>query len=218
VDKLLLPFKSGNLVILGKRGSGKSTLAVAAGAFRRSGLLVDTLGDLPFGRPVTFAGLAGFGDKWRRLNMPAEAVSLHVGIDVLAGGSFAAVLKLAKADILPNPFTLLVDEVDAYGSAAYNNVALRELARYGRHWGVAYIVTARRYAEIPKDWTSGADLILMGPSLDPQDAAMVERIIGGAYMAIWRNLRPYNFFGISLDGPAIYVYDSVERSIQARSL
>jgi len=216
MDNLLEPLRSGNLVILGKRGSGKTTLALAAAAFRPAGLCIDTLGDADCGVPIDYNGLADLRG-WSRLNVPGLTAGTAISPETFATAAFFAVRKLAQAGHLPRPFTLLVDEADMYGSAAYNSPALRELARYGRHWGVQYIITARRYAEIPKDWTSGADLILAGPSLDVQDAAFIRRL-SAAHVEIWRYLRMPDFLGFSLDGAAIYRYDLIDDSIHARGV
>lgn len=202
--------------MLGKRGSGKTTLALKACSFRAHGLIIDTLGDIRSGSPIQYSELHRL-HEWRRMDVPREAERLGVGIDNLAGCTFTAVVRLARAKLLPCPFTLFVDEADSYGSAAWNNEALREAARYGRHWGIQYIITARRYAEIPKDWTANADLVLMGPSLDPADADVVKRI-AGPYARNWAIIQQPYFLGISLDGPALYVYNSIDRTIEAESL
>jgi hypothetical protein len=213
---LLQAIKAGNLVILGKRGSGKTTLALQAAAFRPAGLIVDTLGDIDVGQEVEFYDLAGV-ERWRRFNLPDAARGSGIGIDTMAAGVFTAVYRLAEARCLPRPFTLLVDEADRHGHASWNTAALKDTARYGRHWGLQYIITARRYAEVPKDWTSNADLVLMGPSLDPADADTVRRI-AGPHARIWAHVKAPDFLGIGVDGAAIYRYNSVDDSIEAESL
>jgi hypothetical protein len=188
-----------------------------AAAFRQHGLTVDTLGDCTLGREVGFWEIHN-GGGWKRFNVLAEADLAAVTPSEIAPVLFQAVFKLARAGVLDRPFCLFVDEADAYGSAAYNSPALREIARYGRHWGLTFIITARRYAEIPKDWTSGADLILLGPSLDPNDSDAAKRILGRDLWRIWTNVQSREFLGISLDGAAIYSYNSVDNSVHAQSV
>lgn len=114
---------------------------------------------------------------------------------------FRFILLAAEAGKLPNPFTLYIDEADMYGNAYWNDESLRRLANYGRHWGVSFIVNARRYAAIPKDWTSQSDMIIMGPSVDViADGRIVMGLIGRARLSQWENLEPYQFIAKGLDG------------------
>lgn len=214
---LLSSFKNGNLVLLGKRGSGKTFLGTKAAAFRPNGLVIDTLGDCPLGRRVGYWEIHN-GGGWKRFDVLAEADAAGVSPSDMAPVLFTAVHRLARAGVLERPFCLFVDEADSYGSAAYNSPALSDLARYGRHWGVTFIITARRYAEIPKDWTSGADLILLGPSLDPNDSDAAKRILGRNLWRNWTSVQSREFLGISLDGAGIYGYNSIDNSVHARGV
>jgi hypothetical protein len=128
------------------------------------------------------------------------------------------ILHLAQAGHLPSPFCLFIDEADMYGHAAYNHPALKELTRYGRHWGVTFIINSRRYAELPKDWTSGADVILAGRSMDPRDEEAVSRIYGREALSEWHTLSNWEFLGISLDNMTRVWYSDTDGQVYVQPL
>jgi hypothetical protein len=207
---------SGCLVILGKRDWGKSFLASKLARFRPNGLAVDPMGDLRTGLPLTLQDLDLIERPgWFRINLPAAATAARVSTDQAAACCFRFVVSMAKAGRLPRPFCLLVDEADLFGGAAFNDSALREVARYGRHWGVTFLVTTRRYSEIPKDWTGQADVILAGRSVDPRDSDIVREIFGRSHMRTWEGLKKRRFLVKCLDSIGICWYDQEADEIKA---
>lgn len=167
-------------------------------------MCIDPLGDNEFGAEIAWDDLPkidrpGSSGYHYRVNLMRRA-----GIEDLdeqATKLFRFILLAAEKRNLPRPFTIYVDEADRFGNAYWNDRSLKYLANYGRHWEVSFIVNARRYAAIPKDWTSQSDVIILGPSVDIiADGRVVMGLIGRDRMKEWENLERYQFIGKGLDG------------------
>jgi len=199
--------EQGAVTILGKRGSGKTTLCNAIARLRPHVLCVDPLGDNSFGVPLSWERLPEIG---RGGHFRIDLFTAPTGLDRddAAAVIFNFVLLAAEHGKLPRPFTLYLDEADTYGTAYWNDPSLKRLANYGRHWGITFIVNARRYAAIPKDWTSQSDVILMGPSVDLlADGRIIVGLVGRERMRTWETLPPFRFLAKGLDSVAIVSYN-----------
>lgn len=218
--QLLEALTKGNVVVLGKREWGKTLLAMNAAKLRPSGLTVDTLGDCKQGRQITVDELHhAVRGGWWRLNVKAETKRLRCHSNAIALTAFRFICEAARADLLPKNFCLFVDEADKYGTAAYNDENLREYARYGAHWSDStYVITARRYAAIPKEWTTNADIILAGASMDPNDGDAARRFFGYSNMQTWSELKLHEFLSLTPQALGIVMYNRSRNTLEAWNL
>jgi hypothetical protein len=156
-------------------------------------------------------GFIAKGGRWR---IQLEGIEDEEK-DLDARKLFRFLLAAANRGALPKPFTLHIDEVDLYGNAWLNDKSLVKLARFGRHWDFSFIVNARRYADIPKDWTSQSDAIILGPSVDMlSDGRVVRGIIGSHMLKAWERLERYQFIIKTLDGCGYIGYSAYEGYIR----
>lgn len=199
------------MTILGKRGSGKTVLSNAIARLRPNVLSIDPLGDNEFGEEIAWEQLPDIGKPGRRRLKLFSAPS-ELSRDAASAQIFRFVLLAAENRKLPEPFTLYIDEADVFGSAYWNDASLSRLANHGRHWSVSFIVNTRRYASIPKDWTSQSELIIIGPSLDTiADGRVVAGLIGTQRLPAWEGLKKYQFIAKGLDGIRYMRYSGYDR-------
>jgi len=177
-------------------------------------LCIDPLGDNDFGAEILWEDLPKIDRPMKSGRRYRVSLVRRAGIedlDIMAAKIFRFILLAAERDSLPKPFTLYVDEADRFGNAYWNDRSLKYLANYGRHWDISFIVNARRYAAIPKDWTSQSDVIVMGPSVDIiADGRIVSGLIGRERMKQWESLERYQFIGKGLDGIGYIRYNGYD--------
>jgi len=163
---------------LGKRGSGKTTYGLAVSRFHKNVVALDVLGDLPgkWGELKKTADLAkiSLGGRWR-MNVPE-----WIGSGWEQSGILRTVVSYIKIllskHLLRGGCCLFIDEADYWGNTWKNDPHITEVIKYGRHWGMMYICTSRRYAEIPKAYIANADWVCAGQSIDPADREVLRRI------------------------------------------
>lgn len=175
---------------------------------------------MPLGRLVTVDDLHHtIRNGWWRISIPDEARRLKCKSDKVALTVFRFVCEAAREKLFQPGFCLLVDEADKYGNAGTNDDNLREYARYGRHWqDSTYIITARRYAEIPKEWTAGADIVMAGTSLDPNDADAAKRLFGKLNIQTWSRLELHEFLSLTPQAVGVVRYNMARSTLEAWNL
>lgn len=203
----------GTVTILGRRGTGKTFLSNAIARLRPNVLCVDPLGDNTFGKALTWDTIDDIG-RGGHTRIPLHTMARGNRLEA-AEKVFKLVVSASEKGILPRPFTIYIDETDTYGTAFWQNPYLLEIANYGRHWQLSYIVNARRYAEIPKSWTGQSEVIIVGPSLDAlSDGRIIQGLFGRAMLPRWQRLERYQFLGKSLDSIGYIRYNSSSEDIE----
>ena len=91
------------------------------------------------------------------------------------------------ADVKSNSY-LILDEADRI----YYSERLQELINLGRNWNIGYVASARRTANINKDYLANAKHLFIFKHKLPQDVKMLTEWIGDE-INIVMNLKQYEF-------------------------
>jgi hypothetical protein len=93
-----------------------------------------------------------------------------------------------------------VDEVDKFQSPAFAPPQLYELINYARHFHVAMIGTARRPAQVSKEYTFGLSEICSFNVTEPGDLDYFEKKIGHSGVLSLPSLGQYEYLRWMQDG------------------
>jgi hypothetical protein len=130
---------------------------------------------------------ADFDGDWRVLYTPTGGNGLE---------HFEAVNKIVR---FAGNCLYAIDEVDKFQQPAYAPPELYELLNYGRHVQVAMIGTARRSAQVSKEYTYGLSEICAFRTTEPGDLEYLEKKAAGAG-AILPTLGQYEYLRWMDDG------------------
>lgn len=157
------------IVALGKRGSGKTSVVKAIANKVPNKVIVDIVGNLE-----------SLKDNSARyyLTSPINSVAVFDKINYKKGNFY---LVLDEADRIP-----------------YKN-ALQEIINLGRNWNIGYIATARRTANIHKDYLANATHIIAFRHNLPQDLDMLNEWLPPEAVAQITKLGEHEFVLVSND-------------------
>lgn len=180
--------------VFGKRGSGKTTLIralVESPETRRPIVIVDVLGNFnPHVTNEENEDTNPNGIDWVLIQEPAFLIEelkkyvsdpeKHSGIIVAQSPDAARMLDFASSALWEiKGGTLVLDEADFVSLA--DCPCFDEAIRYGRNRGVDLITGCRRPAEISKNITAGADLILCFTTHEPRDIEYFSKVLGSDF-------------------------------------
>lgn len=157
------------IVALGKRGSGKTSVVKAIASPLPNKVIIDIVGNLE-----------SIKDKSARyfLTSPLNSVGIFDKLDYKKGNFY---LVLDEADRIP-----------------YKN-ALQEIINLGRNWNIGYIATARRTANIHKDYLANANHVIVFRHNLPQDLEMLSEWLPANAFDIVTKLGDHQFVLVSND-------------------
>lgn len=177
--------------VFGKRGSGKTTLIralIESPETKKPIVIVDLLGNYnPKVNNDNNEAENPNDPSWVLINEPALLIEelkkyvsdpkSHSGIIVAQSPDADRMLDYACAALWEiKGGTLVVDEADFVSLAECP--CFDEAIRYGRNRGIDLITGCRRPAEISKNVTAGADLILCFTTHEPRDIEYFSKVLG----------------------------------------
>jgi hypothetical protein len=172
--------------IFGRRGTGKTYLAQTASLWLavhgRIVLVYDPVANWPNKYRRTLAELDG-SDALPRLTAVGDCEPDDLLDRALSIGNCTVICD--EFDLLCNP-------------SGWRSESARAIVRRGRHYRVALIATAQRFANIHGDFLALADRISVFQSYHPADVDRIEKALGPEYAERVPKLAPFHW----LDWPA----------------
>jgi hypothetical protein len=141
-------------VVFGRAGFGKTTLIVELIPYLpRPVFILDTMNEFSNGLILrSTRALAKYLHERRRNDSGVYILKSESEAD---SEQFFRIFPAVK-----EPCSIVVDEVSKFSSPSYINPHLKEVINYGRHWSQNLIMAARRTAEVHRDVTAQADVIV----------------------------------------------------------
>jgi hypothetical protein len=193
----------GRVFLLGLPNSGKSTLLCGRIRTARRVIVFDPVNAEAL-KPLIAAGFAhvhqptelrdgiakNWGGPFRILYSPTAGSGVE---------HFEAVNAIVK---FAGDCVYAIDEVDKFQEPGYAPPQFYELLNYGRHSHVAMIGTARRPAQVSKEYTYGLSEICAFATTEPGDLDYLEKKIGRAASSQVPGLGKYEYLRWSQAGTA----------------
>jgi len=159
------------MFITGRKGSGKTTYAdkLASGLYLRGNrvIIVSPMGGFSLAGCESVTTLEQLVDP----KLKDRSFVVLPSDDKLAEAAFLYAYTCGNA-------WLFVDEIDLYMSAYNCNESLQKIIRYGRHRRVSLVGISQRPANVHRDLTAQADILVMYQTHEPRDVDYLAVRIG----------------------------------------
>lgn len=171
-------------VILGRKGSGKSFLAAEIIEEYPRAIILDSLAEYS-GDVVT----DGLPDSVREILKRKDKPRFRIVCRVLDKEHCEKLMRLIYE--IPNTL-FVIEETSMYCSPTYLPEDLSRLIQYGRHREISLMFISRRPAELNRNLTAQADLVVTFQQQEPRDVQYLRGILGKEADQIV-GLQPYQF-------------------------
>lgn len=184
----------------GKRGSGKTTaIRAEIPELKKPIVILDVLGNFdPEVEPneATWIGVTSASEAIEEMVRHAKEPKKHPGVIIIQSANMSHDVDYISSALWKlRGGTIVLDEIDAVSIP--EAPCFDELIRYGRNRGIDVVTGCRRPAEISKNITAGADIILCFTTHEPRDIDYFSQKLGDEYAQALPKLEP--FHGIYID-------------------
>lgn len=201
---------SHNLItaVIGRKGSGKSTITREMIAERDRVVVVDTLAE--YGSDCGCEVVDGYdacldaladSERRRKFKLALRCLDVDENLDLI-GVCYE----------IPNHL-VVIEEASMFASPSSLPPEIAQLIRYGRHRSIDQIYIARRPAELHRDVTANADLLITFQTQEPRDLLYLRGFYGDEALELSRlPLYEIKVFGDMSKAPRSVLYRLAEQN------